>query len=41
MNLDRIKEIRGAQVVILHDGTKVKLSKSRKEGLEQLLGQEI
>ena len=41
VNLDRIKEIRGAQVVILHDGTKVKLSKSRKEGLEQLLGQEI
>ena len=41
VNLDRIKEICGAQVVILHDGTKVKLSKSRKEGLEQLLGQEI
>ncbi len=41
VNLDCIKEIRGAQVVILHDGTKVKLSKSRKEGLEQLLGQEI
>ena len=45
VNLDRIKEIqphsRGAHVAILDDGTKVRLSKSRKEGLEQLLGQEI
>jgi two-component system LytT family response regulator len=45
VNLDRIKEIqpytRGTQVVILSDGTRVKLSKSRQEGLETLLGQEI
>jgi two-component system LytT family response regulator len=45
VNLDRIKEIqpysRGTQVVILNDGTRVKLSRSRKEGLETLVGQEI
>ncbi len=45
VNLDRIKEIqpytRGALMVILTDGTRIKLSKSRKEELEQVLGQEI
>jgi two-component system LytT family response regulator len=45
VNLDRVKEIqpysRGTLMVILIDGTRIKLSKSRKEGLEELLGQEI
>ncbi|UCG85440.1 MAG: response regulator transcription factor [Gemmatimonadota bacterium] len=45
VNLDRIMEIqpytRGTHVVILKDGTRVKLSKTRKERLELLLGQEI
>jgi two-component system LytT family response regulator len=45
VNLDCIREIqpysRGTQMVILNDGTRIKLSKSRKEGLEKLLGQEI
>jgi len=45
VNLDRVKEIQpythSTHVVILKDGTRVKLSKTRKEGLEELLGQEI
>ncbi|UCD23856.1 MAG: response regulator transcription factor [Gemmatimonadota bacterium] len=45
VNLDRVREIQpyagGSQVVLLHDGTKVKLSKSRREELERILGQEI
>jgi two-component system LytT family response regulator len=45
VNLDRVREIqpftRGAHVVILENGTRVKLSKTRREGLAELLGQEI
>jgi two-component system LytT family response regulator len=45
VNLDCVREIqpynRGTQMVILNDGTRIKLSKSRREGLEKLLGQEI
>jgi two-component system LytT family response regulator len=45
VNLDRVKELqplfRGEHVVILHDGTRVKLSRSRKEPLEALLGQSL
>ncbi len=42
VNLDRIKEIhpfaRGSHVVILDDGTRVMLSRSRKDALETLVG---
>ncbi|MGE0130526.1 MAG: LytR/AlgR family response regulator transcription factor [Blastocatellales bacterium] len=42
VNLDRIKELHphfnGEHLVILHDGTELKLSRSRKEWLEQWLG---
>ena len=45
VNLDRVREIqpftRGAHVVILEDGTRVKLSKARRERLAELLGQDI
>jgi two-component system LytT family response regulator len=45
VNLDRIKEIqplfKGEHVVILQDGTRLKLSRSRKDSLEQLLGQSL
>ena len=41
-NLDRVKElhthINGDHLVILHDGTELKLSRSRREWLEQWLG---
>jgi len=43
VNLDRVREIqplfKGEHVVILHDGTRLKLSRNRKDSLEQLLGQ--
>ncbi len=42
VNLDRVKELHthfnGEHLVILHDGTKLKLSRSRREWLEQWLG---
>src|SRR5262245_3855679 len=42
VNLDRVKEMlphfNGEHLVILHDGTELKLSRSRKEWLEQWLG---
>jgi two-component system LytT family response regulator len=42
VNLDRIKEMyphfNGDYLVRLHDGTELKLSRSRKEWLEQWLG---
>lgn len=42
VNLDRVRELHphfnGESVVILHDGTELKLSRSRKDGFEQLLG---
>ena len=42
VNLDRVKELRthfnGEHLVILHDGTQLKLSRSRREWLEQWLG---
>ena len=42
VNLDRIKELHshfnGEHLVVLHDGTELKLSRSRKEWLEQWLG---
>jgi two-component system LytT family response regulator len=45
VNLDRIREIqpfaRGSQIVILKDGTRVTLSRSRKEALARLLGQSL
>jgi len=45
VNLDRVKEIqplfKGEHVVILHDGTRLKLSRNRKDSLEQLLGQAL
>jgi two-component system LytT family response regulator len=45
VNLDRVREIqpfaRGAQIVILTDGTRVTLSRTRKEALARLLGQTL
>jgi two-component system LytT family response regulator len=45
VNLDRVKEIepfiRGDQVVVLSDGTKLKLSRGRREELETRLGQSL
>jgi two-component system LytT family response regulator len=45
VNLDRVKEIqplfKGEHVVILQDGTRLKLSRNRKDSLEQLLGQAL
>ncbi len=45
VNLDRIKEIqpfaRGSQMVVLRDGTRVVMSRSRREALERLLGQAL
>ena len=42
VNLDRVKELythfNGEHLVILHDGTELKLSRSRREWLEQWLG---
>ena len=42
VNLDRIKELHphfnGEHLVVLHDGTELKLSRSRREWLEQRLG---
>jgi two-component system LytT family response regulator len=45
VNLDRVKEVQalfhGDHVVILQDGTRLKLSRNRKEKLETLLGQSL
>jgi two-component system LytT family response regulator len=45
VNLDRIRELqpffRGEHVLILQDGTKLKLSRGRREKLEQVLKQQI
>ena len=45
VNLDRVREIqpfsRGSQIVILGDGTRVTLSRSRREALERLLGRSL
>ncbi len=45
VNLDRVKELReafrGEFVVILQDGTRLKLGRSRKAQLERLLGQAL
>jgi len=45
VNLDRIKELqpyfKGGQVVVLQDGTRLKLSKSRRGQLETRLGQSL
>jgi two-component system LytT family response regulator len=45
VNLDRVREIqafaRGSQIVILSDGTRVTLSRARREALERLLGQSL
>ena len=45
VNLDRVREIqsfaRGSQIVILNDGTRVTLSRARREALADLLGQSI
>ena len=45
VNLDRVKEIQpfggGSHLVILHDGTKVRLSRRRREKLEAVLEQSI
>jgi two-component system LytT family response regulator len=42
VNLDRIKELHthfnGEHLVMLHDGTELKLSRSRRDWLEQWLG---
>ena len=41
VNLDRVREVqflfRGEHVIILHDGTRLKLSRSRLEKLEAML----
>jgi len=43
VNLDRIREVQpafhGDLLLILHDGTQVKLSRSRRSALEERLGQ--
>lgn len=45
VNLDRIQEIqpfaRGSQTILLKDGTRVTMSRSRREALERLLGQSL
>jgi two-component system LytT family response regulator len=45
VNLDRVREIqpysRGSHIVILTDGTRVTLSRARKEALSRLLGQSL
>ncbi len=45
VNLDRIKELqpwfKGEHVVILHDGTRLKLSRNRRPALETRLGQQL
>ena len=45
VNLDRIRELqpwfKGEQVAILHDGTRLKLSRSRRAALEERLGQPL
>jgi two-component system, LytTR family, response regulator len=45
VNLDRVAELRelwrGEYAVVLHDGTRLKLSRSRKSQLEALLGQSL
>jgi two-component system LytT family response regulator len=45
VNLDRIRELqpyfRGEHVLILQDGTKLKLSRSRREKLEAILQQRL
>ncbi|MEP7325019.1 MAG: LytTR family DNA-binding domain-containing protein [Gemmatimonadota bacterium] len=45
VNLDRVKEVqplfKGEHVVILQDGTRLKLSRNRKDSLEALLGQSL
>ena len=45
VNLDRVRELqtlfRGEHAVILQDGTKLKLSRNRKESLEAVLGQSL
>ncbi len=45
VNLDRVREIqsfaRGSQIVILNDGTRVTLSRARREALACLLGQSL
>ena len=45
VNLDRVREIqpfaRGSQIMILRDGTRVTLSRTRKEALARLLGQSL
>ena len=45
VNLDRIREIqpfaRGSQMLILQDGTRVTMSRNRREALERLLGQSL
>ena len=45
VNLDRVKEVqalfKGDHVVILQDGTKLRLSRNRKDSLEALLGQSL
>ena len=45
VNLDRIKELqpyfKGEHIVVLHDGTRLKLSKSRRADLEARLGQAL
>jgi two-component system LytT family response regulator len=45
VNLDRVRELqpysRGSQIVILDDGARVKLSHSRREKLERILGQSL
>jgi two-component system LytT family response regulator len=45
VNLDRVRQLqpygRGAYVVILADGTRLKLNRGRRERLEQLMGQRI
>ncbi|MGH7543478.1 MAG: LytTR family transcriptional regulator DNA-binding domain-containing protein [Gemmatimonadota bacterium] len=45
VNIDRIRELQpyfnGAYVVILEDGTELKLSRRRRDTLEDLLGRTI
>jgi len=45
VNLDRIQEIqpfaRGSQMLVLKDGTRVTMSRNRREALEQMLGQAL
>lgn len=45
VNLDRVREVqpfgRGAHVIILDDGARVKLSQSRRDALERMLGQSL